>query len=144
MATQTTTRWASGHLLQGIMRTNAAVTGACGLVMLVGAGPLARFLGVEAPLALTAVGVGLLLYVPVLLWMARRADQDRRVGFVAAALDGLWVLGSLALILTNVLPLTPEGRWLIAAVADIVAVFALAQLYAAWRMKGSGSVKRET
>jgi hypothetical protein len=117
------------------MRTNAAVTGACGLVMLVGAGSLAGFLGVDAPLAIAAIGVGLLLYVPMLLWMAGRAPQDRRMGFVAAALDGLWVVGSLALILTTMLPLTTEGRWLIASVADVVLVFALAQLYAAWRMK---------
>jgi hypothetical protein len=137
MATQTTTRWASGHLLQLVMRTNAVVTATTGLVMLIGAAPLARFLGVAAPPAIAAVGMGLLLYIPVLLWMAGRTPQDRRMGLVAAALDGLWVAGSLALILTDMLPLTPEGRWLIGAVADVVLVFALAQLYAAWRMKGT-------
>ena len=47
----------------------------------------------------------------------------------------LWVLGSLALVFTDVVPLTTEGRWLIAITADIVLIFALAQLYLAWRMK---------
>ena len=43
------------------------------------------------------------------------------------ALDVLWVLGSVLLIFTDLVPLSIGGKWTVALIADIVALFAILQ-----------------
>ena len=49
-------------------------------------------------------------------------------------LDVLWVLGSVALIFSNQIPLTVAGKWAVALVADVVALFAVLQYVGVRRM----------
>jgi hypothetical protein len=42
-------------------------------------------------------------------------------------LDVLWVIGSLILIFTSLVPLTTSGKWAVAITADIVTVCAILQ-----------------
>ena len=118
-----------------VLRVDGLVSGVSGVAMIAGARPLGAFLGVDRPPALMAVGAGLLAYSAMLLLSARREELGRRALLVPVALNVAWVLASAALVLTGAFGLTTAGRWLVAAVAEVVALFAAAQVYAWWRMR---------
>ena len=117
------------------LRVDGLVSGVSGVAMIAGARPLGAFLGVDRPAALVAVGAGLLAYAAMLLLSARREELGRRVLLVPVVLNVAWVLASAELVLMGAFGLTTGGRWLVAAVAEVVALFAAAQVYAWWRMR---------
>lgn len=93
------------------------------------------FLGLSSPLILVIIGVLLLLYATSLFVAATRRTIDRQTGFLYAAIDGAWVLGSVVLLLTSWVPFTAAGKSSLALTAFIAAVFAGLQSYGAWRAK---------
>jgi hypothetical protein len=97
------------------------------LVFIIGARPAAEFLGVGQPLFYVVMGVALLLYGAILLWLNRGETVDRRVAWLAILLDLLWVGGSVLLLVTGWIAFSSGGKWAVAIVADIVALFALLQ-----------------
>ncbi len=117
------------------LRVDGLVSGVSGVAMIAEARPLGAFLGVDRPAALMAIGAGLLAYSAMLLLSARREELGRRALLAPVVLNVAWVLASAELVLTGAFGLTTGGRWLVAAVADVVALFAVAQAYAWWRMR---------
>ncbi len=109
------------------IRANAFFSGISALVFLLGARPIASWIGLGEPALLTAVGVLLLLYAPVLLWISNRRPIPRWMAWVVIDLDILWVIGSAILVFTDWVPLTVAGKWTVVVLADIVAGFALIQ-----------------
>jgi hypothetical protein len=61
------------------------------------------------------------------------ARPPRGQAFLAAALDGLWVLGSVLLQVAGVLPLSAAGKWSILLIALMVETFATLQVYGTLR-----------
>ena len=114
-------------LLQRVLLGNAAFSGLSGLLMVLAANPISQFLGLSNPLILAIVGIALLLYMPFLVWLANQTPVPSWMTWVVIELDVLWVIGSLILIFTSLVPLTTGGKWTIAITADIVAIFAILQ-----------------
>ncbi len=116
--------------LQRAMRSNGVFSLLSGAVLLVGAKPLAEFMGIPVPAALLGIGGILLAYAITLFLVTARPQVDRRLGYTAIVLDIAWVLGSIAILTTDWVPLTTAGKWTVALLAEVVAGFAIWQAYA--------------
>lgn len=114
-------------LLRRAVVANALFSGLSGVVLALGARPIAPFLGLDNPLILTIIGVLLLLYAAGLLYVATRSTVNRTAAWLAVALDLLWVAGSVAILLGGWLPLTTAGKWAVGIIAELVFLFALFQ-----------------
>lgn len=77
---------------------------------------------------------GAVLAVVALALASRRSPINRRLAWAAVVLDALWVLSSVVLIFSNQIPLTVAGKWAVALVADVVALFAVLQYVGIRRM----------
>ena len=117
----------SATLLRVALHGNALFSGSSGLFLMVAAEPAAAFLGWQLPLLLRSTGAALVFYGIVLFYAARREHVSRRLAWAAILLDIAWVAGSAALLLGDFMPLSPEGKWAVAIIADIVALFAVLQ-----------------
>lgn len=113
--------------LQRALLGNATFSGFSGLLMVLAAGPISQFLGLDNPLILTIIGIVLLLYMPFLVWLANQSPVPTWMAWAVIELDVLWVIGSLILIFTSLVPLTIGGKWAVAITADIVTIFAILQ-----------------
>jgi len=134
MATQTTSpsRPFNTRMLRRTLQANGIFCSVSGITLIVGVVPITSFLGLSSPIILGVTGAVTLLYA-VSLFIATRRTIDRWTGFRYAIIDGVWVLGSIVLLLSHVVPFTTAGKWSVALVALIVAIFAGLQGYAAWR-----------
>lgn len=117
----------SSTLLRRALVANALFSGASGVILALGARPLAAFLGLDNALYLIVTGVLLLLYAADLLYVATRPTVNRTAAWLAVALDLLWVTGSAAILLGGWLSLTTAGKWAVGIVAELVFLFALFQ-----------------
>jgi hypothetical protein len=106
-----------------------------GLVFALGGNPLADTLGIPYPGVLTPIGVVLIVYAGSLFWTATRDPLPHSLALTAVVLDVVWVLGSVVLLLSDVLPLTTVGRWTVLLLADAVLAFAVLQAYGIWRSR---------
>src|SRR6184192_3412031 len=86
MITQAVGRASPERALRNVLRADGLLCGASGLVLLVGAQPVATMLGVGAPASVAAIGSGLVLYGRALLWRARRERVEVRPVVTAAVL----------------------------------------------------------
>lgn len=118
-----------------ILNLNALSTAACAVGMLITRGTLYSFFGLETPLLLDVLAVGLLAYAAALIVVARRETIDRPTLLAFAIVDALWVVGSAGVLLLFWGQLTPLARVLVVAVALAVEVFATLQYRAAGAVK---------
>ncbi len=91
-------------------------------------GPISTFMGLPSSLALIVIGGTTLLYGLVLTAWTMSRPVPRPLGWIVLALNEIWLIGSI-LLLTNVVPLTDGGRWLVVLVGIDVAALAIWQ----WR-----------
>ena len=124
--------------LQRTLLGNAVFSGMSGLVMVVAAGAISQFLGLSNPLILVSTGIALLVFMSMLVWLSNQSPVPTSFAWAVIALDILWVAGSLILIFSDLMPLTPSGKWAVAITGDIVALFALLQ-YLGLRRQQSGT-----
>jgi len=94
--------------------------------------PIAEFIGLDMPLAILAIGVGLVGYAALIYVIASHPQSSSRFVICAVVCDSLWVLLSIILLLTNWVPFTLGGKWAVGIVAAIVDVFATLQFFE-WR-----------
>jgi len=106
-----------------------------GLLLTIASEPIAIFLGWSTFIPLIVIGILLILYGAMLFRRVARAPIDFRTGMVYALADTAWVIVSLLLLFTNLLPFTTEGKWAFAIQAVIVAAFALIQFIGARLIK---------
>lgn len=83
--------------------------------------------GLRPPLAFSLTGAILVGYALVLLWLSNQASIPNWAAWLVIAGDVAWVLGSALLLITGWMPLTQTGKWLVAGIGDIVALFAIVQ-----------------
>ena len=88
----------SSTLLRRALVANALFSGVSGVILALGARPVAAFLGLDNALYLIVTGVLLLLYAADLLYVATRPTVNRTAAWLAVALDLLWVAGSAAIL----------------------------------------------
>lgn len=109
--------------LRPALLLDAAATGATGLLLAVGAGPLAPVLGLPTEL-LRAAGVVLLPFAAALAWLATRPVVMRRAVWVIVVANLLWAVDSALLLLGDWFDPTLLGHAFVSAQALIVALFA--------------------
>jgi hypothetical protein len=110
-------------LIRRALLADALLSGAAGVVMIVGGAALAPLLNLPAELLIGA-GVFFLPWTLALLWIAR-ADTLSRAGAQAViALNVAWVLASIALLFV----LTPSPFGCAFVIAQAIAVGVLAEL----------------
>jgi hypothetical protein len=132
MTTQTTHRAAPivrPNLLRYALRADALFSAATGIISLAAAQPLATLIGIEPPLVFYGLGIVLLLYAAFLFLKTRHEQIDRRFAIVIIALNAIWVLDSVVVLVTGWLPLTSAGMWIIAILALVVATLAELQFF---------------
>jgi hypothetical protein len=116
-----------------ILQLNAISTAACAVGMLAARGMLYSFFGLDTPLLLDALAVGLLLYAGALAVAAQLQPVTRATLLAFTVADVLWVVGSAVVLLLFWGQLTVVARVLVAAVAIVVEAFATLQFRAAGR-----------
>jgi uncharacterized membrane protein YesL len=121
--------------LTKILRADGAFAIFSGAMILLGSGAIAGLIELSAPLALVVLGMVLLGYGGVLLYFAAREPAKRLVAEAAIVLNLLWVAGSYGGLLLGLFPVNTAGKWTIAIVAEAVALFAVLEIVALWRMR---------
>jgi hypothetical protein len=114
---------------------NSIFCALCGLLLAVGAEPIATFLGWSTFVPLIIICIGLLLYSAQLLRRLVRRPVDALTGMVYAIADTVWVVASVILLLTGWVPFTTGGEWAMVIQAIIVADFAILEFLGARRIK---------
>src|SRR5262249_11866513 len=125
MTTQATTYVGPGvqsNLLRLALRADAIFCIATGAIGLVAAQSLSAILGIQPPLALSILGMLVILYGAFLCYAAVQAPISRRIAVAAMVLDAIWVIDSVVLLVAGWLPLTSAGMWTIGLLAVVVAV----------------------
>jgi hypothetical protein len=106
---------------------NGIFTILSGLSLLALSNLIAPLLGVNQPIALSIIGLGLGMYAIFLFGVARQVPINKQFAVTIIVLDLVWVVGSIFLILTQIIPFSRSGNWIVAIAADIVSIFAILQ-----------------
>jgi hypothetical protein len=116
--------------LRTVLLADAAASGAAGLLMLAGAGVLSGWFGIPAPL-LRGAGLVLLPFAALVGWLGRRGGVPRGAVLAVVAANAAWVAASLVVLGGPWFVPTALGTAFVALQAALVAVFAVAQAWAA-------------
>ena len=131
------------RLLRLVLRLNAANSAVCGLLLIVFADSFAETLGTGYPGWVRLVGVALLAFAGLLLWIAA-GDRDRLRSQTPAVIagDAGWVVASIVTLLLGWF--SGVGIALVIGMALVVDTFALLQ-WRAWRAvaRGSGDARSD-
>ena len=112
--------------LRNALLLDAVVSGAAAILMAAGASLLSPLLGLPQPLLLWS-GLALVPFVAVLLALSRRPAMSRLMLVDIIGLNALWVAGSLALLVTDLVSPNLLGQAFIVAQAAAVGLFAVLQ-----------------
>lgn len=88
---------------------------------------LSRFTGLEPAWIPAAIGVGVIGWAAMIVALLRRENPSNGVVRTVIAGDLAWVGISYGILLAGRPELTTGGSWTVAILAEIVALFALAQ-----------------
>jgi drug/metabolite transporter (DMT)-like permease len=115
-------------LLRLALAENFLLSAAAGIAFLVAPGVISRFLGEAVPhWVMLLLGADLLLFAAFLLRQILRRPLKRGEAFLTIALDEVWVVASILLLVLAPHWFSASGQWLIGAVALAVAGIAVAQ-----------------
>lgn len=109
--------------LRYALLADAIASGATGLLMIAGAGLLEGLLGLPAALTREA-GLVLVPYVAFVAWVGTRETVSRPAVQAVIALNVLWVLGSVGLLMSGWVAPTLLGYAFVIAQAVVVGVLA--------------------
>ncbi|MBT1155285.1 hypothetical protein J1C56_06735 [Aminobacter anthyllidis] len=109
--------------LRNVLHADALISGAAGLLMMLGAPLLSPLLELPAELLFWA-GLALVPFVAMLVVIARRPTVSKLVMVDIIAINALWVIGSFALLFSGTIQPNLLGIAFVAAQALTVAVFA--------------------
>ena len=115
-------------LLRYALIGDAAASGATGLLLALGAGALTGLLGLPEALMREA-GLILLPYAAAVAYLGTRTTVSRRAVWAVIAMNGIWVAGSLLLLVSGWVAPTMLGYAFVLAQALVVLVFAEAQYF---------------
>ena len=126
--------------LRTALVANAISSTACALFMILDPVLVGELLGIQAPVIIRLIGAGLVLFAIDLVHQASRPRMTTWRARYASVADFLWVLGTLLGVLAFPGTLSGSGLLIVLAVAGVVAIFGLWQLWAilaAHRVPGS-------
>lgn len=110
-------------LLRLTLKIDALAGGAMGLLMALAAQPLGQLLGLPFVLLLVA-GIVLLPLALVLYWMSNQPALSRTGVWMVIALNALWVVESVALLVTGYVQPTTLGYAFVVGQALVVGLLA--------------------
>lgn len=113
----------SGSLLRRVLLLDGLASGALGLLMAAAAGPLGLLLGLE-PVLLRGAGLGLIPFALVVGYLASRATLPSWPVWCVVAVNALWVVDSVLLLVGGGTQPTMLGVLFVAVQALAVAAFA--------------------
>jgi hypothetical protein len=116
-------------LLTKTLRADGAFALFAGLILVVGADPLADQIELSQAIALVALGVVLLGYAAILFFVAGRSIEQAGAK-LAIILNILWVIVSYAGLIFGWFPVNSAGKWAIALIAEAVLIFAIIEYIA--------------
>ncbi len=106
---------------------NACFSGISGLTMIFFSDALQKIFGFTHPVVFPVVGLSLLLFSASLLYVTRyQLDNPGKI-MTISLMDGLWVLGSLVIIIFQLFDLTRTGYFLMLITAIFVGLFGMMQ-----------------
>jgi hypothetical protein len=126
-------------LLRAALTANATFSAASGLALTAAPGALGTALGLDAPLVLRAVGIGLLgfaVFIAMLLRGDRIPEAEAKLVTVG---DAGWVLGTAGLLAAKPDLFSAQGTAIVIAVAAVVALFGTLQLAGIKRQCATGA-----
>ncbi len=129
MAVQLPPTTAHSNVLRRALQANGLFSAVSGVVLAVLPTPVSSFLGLDVPGLINFLGAGLIGFAVALFWLAAEPRIPRGLALTVILLDIAWVVDSILLLITDIVPLTRHGMWAIAIVSGIVAVFAALQSY---------------
>jgi hypothetical protein len=118
---------ANWSLLRLALLADAVASGAMGVLLVTAADPLAAWFGLPVAL-LREVGLLLIPYAGLLAYLASRQTTPRLPAQVVSAGNVLWVIGSVALLISGLVAPTALGMAFVIAQALTVAILAELQL----------------
>lgn len=124
--------------LRFALAVNSAFSLSSALLMLFQPALVSEWLGVDAPLILQAIGIGLVIFAADLIYQATRQRVATWRALLASVADFSWVIGSIVLLLILPQLFSPLGSVLVLAVAGTVFTFGVWQLWAAGRAHSIG------
>jgi len=113
--------------LRRVLVLDAVATGATALLAVALAGPLSGWLGLPVGL-LRGAGLILVPFVILVAWTAARQQAPAGVVWTIIAMNGAWVIASVALLLSGLVAPTVWGYAFVIAQAVIVGAFAELQI----------------
>lgn len=122
------TEFSSDHLLYRVIKADILVTSVSGAILIAAAVGLDSWLGVN-PWVIAALGVVLLDLAIAFGWAIREPRRMRATGRVAVAIDGLWVVGAIAIVVFGDV-MTVQGERALLVSAVLVAGIFLTKLVA--------------
>ncbi len=128
------------RFLRRALQADAIFSGLSGALAIFDAAPIAALLGFTTPSAtpiVMVIGLGLLVWAALSLWLSTRSKLTRGLVFTIVEGNLLWVLATIILLVSGWLPFSTTGKWAIALVADVVGLLALWQ-YIGWRRLTKG------
>lgn len=113
--------------LRRALMLDAVMSGACAILLLVGASVLAGLLGLPETL-LFGSGLVFVPFVALLLWLMRAASPPAAGVRAVIAINLAWAASSAALLLSGLVDPTPLGTAFVIVQAAAVLVFAALQI----------------
>lgn len=127
MTTRSTTLVAQPQLLRYALLSDSIISAISGVIFIFDAELLGTIMGFQAPAIFIAFGLVALAYAATLIYVARHSPINRRVAWMACILNLAGALASAVILLIGLPSLTIGAKWLVAIVADVVAVLSLFQ-----------------
>ena len=121
-------------LLRNALKGNALFSAIGGLAFFFGSGAFATLMSVDSPILLGALGVGIVIFALGVFLVFQENPLSTQKGKIIFALDVLWVVGSILLLIADPLTLSSEGKWIVLILADVVGVFAVLEYFGLRRM----------
>jgi hypothetical protein len=132
----TISRREPARLLRRALQSDAILSAASGSGLLLAAEPVARLLGLGISWPIALLGADLLLFGAWVGYEAWQPELRVRRARLILALDIAWVVASALVLALDLWAFTVAGKWAVAAVADVVALVALAQYLGLRRLRG--------
>ncbi|MFQ5546619.1 MAG: hypothetical protein ACE5FE_11615 [Acidiferrobacterales bacterium] len=117
------------NVLRRALQANGLFSAVSGVVLAVLPTQVSSFLGTDMPGLINFIGASLIGFAVALFWLAAEPRIRRDLALAIILLDITWVVNSVLLLITGIVPMTTHGMWAIAIVSGIVAVFAALQSY---------------
>lgn len=115
--------------LKMYLTINSLFSGISGLIMILWSGPLNRLFDITNPYIFPVIGLNLVVFSAFTAFVSGKQLHNDKLVRLISALDGLWVLGSFAIVGLGLFGLSETGYWLISAVAVFVGFLGYKQYY---------------